>query len=65
MLESDRMTGDEMLEVIHEAIEIGMIEPLTAWETEFLDSIEIQRSKGRELSFKQMQILRRIYGKVN
>ena len=51
------------LSTIAEAREIGALS-LSDWETEFIDSIEIQISNDRDLSFKQSSILGRIYAKV-
>jgi hypothetical protein len=34
---------------------------LSTWETDFVESIEIQRKSGRQLSDKQAEILERIY----
>lgn len=33
---------------------------LNDWENEFIDSLSMQRSQGRDLSFKQSKVLRRI-----
>lgn len=51
------------LSTIAEAREIGVLS-LSDWETEFIDSIEIQISNDRDLSFKQSSILGRIYARV-
>ena len=37
---------------------------LTNWEVEFIDSIEIQLSQGKELSFKQSSALRKIFDRI-
>lgn len=38
---------------------------LTEWETDFADSISKQLSDGKELSFKQSSVLRRIATKLS
>ena len=54
---------DDMIDEILGADEIGQI-ALTSWEAEFVDSVSMQRSKGRDLSAKQTSVLRRIHGKI-
>ena len=44
-------------------IEYG-IDYLSEWESEFIDSIQIGVSQGKELSWKQQKCLLKIYKKV-
>lgn len=37
---------------------------LNNWEVEFVDSIEMDLSSGKQLSFKQSSILRKIYDRI-
>ena len=50
-------------EIIIESVEMCCLD-LNKWEVEFVDSIELQLSQDRELSFKQSSILRKIYGRI-
>lgn len=62
--EGTKRAWRKQLSIIMEANEVGCID-LNNWESEFLDSIEIQLSNGRDLSFKQSSSLRKIYDKVS
>lgn len=62
--EGTKRAWRKQLSVIMEANEVCCIE-LNNWESEFLDSIEIQLSNGRDLSFKQSSSLRKIYDKIS
>lgn len=53
----------ELFETINEAYQMCQLE-LTPWETEFIDSVEMQFSDRDNLSDKQVEILRRIEGKI-
>ena len=53
----------DQLQTIFESIEVCCLSP-NNWEVEFLDSIELQLSQDKELSFKQSSILRKIYGRI-
>lgn len=37
---------------------------LSAWETDFIESVQAQRKQGRPLTDKQAEILERIYAKT-
>jgi len=57
------MTDEIFLVEIREAIEDGKLE-VSDWESDFIDSIGSQISRGRNLSMKQREILDRIHEKM-
>lgn len=61
--EETREKWKHKLETIEEAYNLGCVE-LSEWEQSFIDSISIQLSDGRELSFKQSSVLGKIYDKI-
>jgi hypothetical protein len=55
---------ENQFSIIEEAIDVGELE-LNDWEQDFYDSVRQQfYGKGKNLSFKQSSILRKIYDKV-
>ena len=57
--EHTRTKWDERIEFL---LDNG--ERLTEWEAEFVDSLSIRRSGGRDLTFKQSKILNRIFHRI-
>ena len=41
-----------------------MFDDLTAWEKQFIDSIEEQVEEGKDLTYRQGEILEKIYEKL-
>jgi len=52
--EATRATWDRMIADLQEFVD------LTEWENEFVDSLSIQRSESRDLSFRQSKTLREL-----
>lgn len=61
--EETRMKWNRYLKIIHTAVESGELQ-LNTWEEEFIDSISVVLSNGKDLSFKQSSCLTQIYEKV-
>lgn len=64
MISEDRKNEwRNQIETIVSEIEISKL-ILSEWENDFIDSVDIQISDGKELSFKQSSILRKIYSRI-
>lgn len=58
--EETRKKWKAKVETILKSVEAGNLE-LNEWETGYIDSIDEQLSKGKDLSFKQSQCLNKIF----
>ena len=58
-----RKKWDEKIDTIFQAVDMCCIS-LSEWEEEFLDSIQIRRSKGYDLTWNQSKCLNKIFDKV-
>lgn len=61
--EETRAKWNRRLKAIHGSVESGKLQ-LNSWEEEFIDSISVVLSNGKDLSFKQSSCLTQIYEKV-
>jgi len=58
--ESMRHRWDRRIEYL-----VGHADDLTDWEIEFVDSLDASRSTGKDLTFRQVQALYRIYNMIS
>jgi len=62
--EMPNKTAREKIDFIQDCDERHRCNNLTDWERDFIDSIDIQTSNGKDTSWKQNKMLNKIYAKV-
>jgi len=62
--EATRKKWDEKIDSIYICLTNSSIN-CSDWEIEFIDSIQLRREKGFDLSHKQVKVLNRIFEKIS